>query len=68
MDKNKKNSVVAPLLVLVAGILWGTMGIYVRTLTELKFTTILLYGVLLFIKRLCASAFFIISISPGFNG
>lgn len=40
MDKNKKNSVVAPLLVLVAGILWGTMGIYVRTLTELKFTTI----------------------------
>lgn len=40
MDKSKGNLVVAPLLVLVAGVLWGTMGIYVRTLTELQFTTI----------------------------
>ncbi|MDD6069369.1 MAG: EamA family transporter [Clostridiales bacterium] len=30
----------APFLVLIAGILWGTMGIYVRRLNNLGFTTI----------------------------
>lgn len=30
----------APLFVLIAGILWGMMGIYVRRLNELSFTTI----------------------------
>ncbi len=31
---------IAPIFVLIAGILWGTMGIYVRSLNELYFTTI----------------------------
>jgi len=31
---------VAPIFVLIAGILWGMMGIYVRRLNELHFTTI----------------------------
>jgi drug/metabolite transporter (DMT)-like permease len=31
---------IAPIFVLIAGILWGTMGIYVRNLNELHFTTI----------------------------
>lgn len=30
----------APFFVLLAGILWGTMGIYVRKLNALGFTTI----------------------------
>jgi len=31
---------IAPIFVLIAGILWGTMGLYVRSLNELQFTTI----------------------------
>lgn len=39
MEKDIKKKL-APFLVLTAGILWGTMGIYVRKLNALGFTTI----------------------------